>query len=962
MELKASCMRTPFPMKMTHRSRIVLPLILMCMTLAHAQTYDTLRVATYNLLNYPGTTSDSRNPEFRKVLRVIDPDVLIVQEMLSSAGVTEFLDEVLNFGQVGTYANAPFSNGPDTDNALFYKPSRVSFQSQVVLVTALRDINGYIMRPVGVASDSLDFRLYSGHLKSSQGEEAARFAEADIVRNHLNGLGPGHYIFGGDFNLYTSAEDAYVELIGSQADNDGRLYDVINQPGSWHDNASFAAVHTQSPRLSNLGDGGATGGMDDRFDFLLPTYGFQTLPSWQVVPGSYTEFGNDGAHFDESINNGSNSSVPDSIADALHVSSDHIPVFMDIIRQVTAEPTVTVQTPNGGESFGTGDTVSVTWSSTNYSGTVSVSLSRNGAGGPFETLATNTDDDGLFKWVTTGSATTLAYVKIALDSSPTTTDLSNANFSITQRELVVLTPAQGSEYVIGNNVGINWTAVGLPGTVRIELKRAPSSAIWELIAASALNTGSFGWVAAGQATDSAMIRVSSFEVPALADSSGMFKIILPTLSLIRPNGGESFVAGASEQIQWSQTNLTGTVTLAVNRTYPSGPWELIAASVSATSSPFIWLVTGPATIEARIRIVSNSLVQVRDSSNASFSIVVNNQPPVIGHNPLCDAAPGNVDFFCTVTDDGVFATPYLILSVDDFLSVDSVALSPVTGAIYSTTVTLADEYYDYFLRATDAGGSAGQTDTFELAISSSCGMEIAYDDGSAETYQWSPDTGFAWGVRFTPPATPFVLCAAKFALSAQNPDTLHGLVNITVYSADGISGLPGTVLGQFSAGSLPNPLTGIYASSPIWGEAILVESGQGAIQANSDFYIAVESDSAAWGLDVSGAVNDRSVIWDPCEGSWRLEDGLTENSRDGQRMIRAVGWVLLPPELVISTSGNDAVLHWSTTGAPHYTIYRTTNPLEPFDSPLAVVSDTSFTDIGVVSTLGTAFYLVRSTQ
>lgn len=955
-------MRTLFPMKMTHRSWIVLPLILMCISLVNAQSYDTLRVATYNLLNYPGTTSDTRNPEFRKTLRAIDPDVLIVQEMLSSAGVSEFLDEVLNFGQPGTYANAPFSNGPDTDNALFYKPSRVSFQSQVVLATALRDINGYVIRPVGVTSDSLDFRIYSGHLKSSQGEEAARFAEADIVRNHLNDLGPGHYIFGGDFNLYTSTEDAYVELLGSQADNDGRLYDVANQPGSWHDNASFAAVHTQSPRLGNLGDGGATGGMDDRFDFLLPTYGFQTLPSWQVVPGSYTEFGNDGAHFDESINNGSNSSVPDSIADALYVSSDHIPVFMDIFRQITSDPTVTLLTPNGGESFGTGDTVSVTWNTTNYSGTVTISLSRNGVGGPFETLASATLNDGSFKWVTAGSVTSLARMKIVLDGSLTTVDLSNANFSITQRELVVLTPAQGSEHIVGNNVGINWTAVGLPGNVRIELKRSPTSGSWEVLAASTLNTGSFGWTATGLATDSALIRVSSFEAPALADSSGMFKIILPTLTVIRPNGGESFAAGTSEQIQWLQTNLAGTVKLEVNRTYPSGSWEQIAASVNATSSPYNWLVTGPATAQARVRIISNSLAQVRDSSNASFAIVVNNQPPIIGHNPVCDAAPGDVNFFCTVSDDGAFTAPYLKWSDDSFISADSVQLSHVSGVVYSASVVLAEGYYDYYLRVTDAGALTSRTDTFGLVIAPSCGMEIAYDDGTAESYQWSPDSGFTWAVRFTPPASPFVVCAAEYALSGHKPDSLHDLVKVTVYSADGIGSLPGSVLGQFLSGSLPNSLTGAYGASPNWGKTILGEVGQEAIEVTSDFYVALQADSEAWGFDASGSTNDRSVIWDPCEEQWILEDGLADNTRDGQRMIRVEGWVLLPPELVISVSGNDAVLRWSATGAPYYTVYRTTNPLGPFDTPIAMVSDTSFTDSGVFSALGTAFYAVKSTQ
>ncbi|MBK6767090.1 MAG: hypothetical protein IPG71_12550 [bacterium] len=947
---------------MTQRTLIALLCCLCLNSSASAQAYDTLRVATYNLLNYPGSTSNTRNPEFRKILRTVDPDVIIVQEMLSSAGVAEFLDEVLNFVQPGTYENAPFSNGPDTDNALYYKPSRVTYISQVVVATALRDINGYVLRPAGIMSDTLDFRVYSGHLKASQGEEAARLAEAQILRSHLNALGPGHYIFGGDFNLYTSTEDAYVELIGSQADNDGRLYDVLNQPGSWHNSATYAAIHTQSPRLGNLGDGGATGGMDDRFDFLLPTYAFQTLPSWQVVPGSYTTFGNDGAHFQESINTGTNFAVPDSIADALYLSSDHIPVFLDIMRQVTAQPSVTLTAPNGGQSFGTGDTMNVTWNTANYTGNVSLSLSRSGSGGPWETLATGTLNDGTFKWVASGSATAAARARIVLDGSPSTSDLSDADFTIFQRELAVFTPSTGSSFIIGNNVGVNWTASGFAGDVRIELKRAPSSGSWELLAAATPNSGSFGWIAAGNATDSALIRVSSVSTPALADSSGMFHLVLPTLTLTRPNGGETFVAGATEAIQWTHTNLSGFLTLEVNRTYPTGAWELIATNVNAAGGTYSWPVSGPGTTSARVRVRSLSLAQIADTSNALFDIVVNNQAPAIGHSPVCDGASGPVTFFCTVTDDGVYSPPVLKWSADGFATTDSITLAILSAGKYGATPLFAEGFYDYFLSVTDAGALTSRTDTFGLTVAPECGLSVSYDDGSAELYQWSPDTGFAWAVRFTPPTVPFVLCATEWAMSSHKPDTLHDLVHVTVYSADGVGGLPGTALGQFEAGALPNSVTGSYDSSPLWGKAILMEAGQQALTVNSDFYVSVEADCTAWALDNSSPTAGHSFLWDPCEAMWLQENGAIDNTRNGNRMLRVIGWSMTPPELTIGVSGSDAVLRWSSTGAPRYTVFRATNPLGPFDVPIAEVEGTNYTDAGVLGSLPTAFYLVRSSQ
>ncbi|MCB1058686.1 MAG: hypothetical protein KDB65_00510 [Calditrichaeota bacterium] len=832
----------------------------------YAQTYDTLRVMTYNLLNYPGTTSSSRNPEFQKVLHATDPDILIVQEMQSSSGVSEFLSQVLNNGQPGTYTNAPFSNGPDTDNALFYKPSVVSFLSQTVLSTQLRDINGYLLRPAGVFADSLDIRIYSAHLKASQGFEADREAEATIVRNHLNGLGPGYYIFGGDFNLYTSSEGAFQVLTESQADNDGRLYDVLNEPGSWHNSASFADIHTQSPRVTDLGDGGSTGGLDDRFDFLLPTYLFQGLPGWQVIPSSYTEYGNDGLHFGQAINSGTNFAVPDSIADALHAATDHLPVFMEIVRQVAPSPSVAVLSPNGGESFGQGDTMSVTWNTTSYSGTVSISLSRNGAVGTYETLASGTANDGQFSWLVTGDPTTQARIKVVLDSAPTFSDISDNDFTVFERDISIFTPVANDSHYVGFNMDIQWTALGVSGNVRVELNRLPSSPGWEVLTTSTPNTGFFGWTVTGPVTDSARVRVLSLSAPSIGDTSAMFKI------------------------------------------------------KSLTS----------------------------------------NQPPEILHNPICDPLPGNVAFFCQVLDDGAFFAPYLIWTTNDFATKDSLQLSSVTAG-YSGTIPLSEGFIRYFLKDTDAGNLTARTDTFDVVVAAQCPSEIAYDDGSVESYQWSADQGMTWAVLFTPPITPFVLCETEYAVSVRKPDSAHGLMNVYVLDSNGPSGLPGDTLGAFTSGTVPNSLNGAAGSSPGTGRTVFQKNGEPAIAVFGDFYVGVSQTSTAFGLDEDGAATARSYLWDACDMLWVPENGVHPNSRPGQRVIKVRGFGLIPPQVVIAPSGNDAVLHWSDTGAPSYTIYRSALVDGPFDTSVGITSDTTWTDSGVLTSLGEAFYVVRAT-
>jgi len=846
--------------------RLCVMLVVLGGTLAFGQSYDTLRVATYNLLNYPGSNSAVRNPEFRKILAALNPDVLIVQEMQSSAGVSQFLNQVLNFSTPGLYSNAAFQDGPDTDNALYYKSSRVTFLSQVVVSTALRDINGYVLRPAGVTADSLDFRIYSTHLKASQGFEAEREVEASLLRDHLNALGPGHYIIGGDMNLYTSTEGAYQQFIGSQADNDGRTYDVLGRPGDWHNTSSFADIHTQSPRLTDIGDGGATGGLDDRFDFLLPTYAFQTFPSWQYVPGSYAELGNDGAHFGQSVNNGTNFAVPDSIADALHTCSDHLPVTMSMYRQLSASATVQLLTPNGGQNYGEGDSVSVTWSTANYVGTVTLALSRTGLSGSYANLVSGTANDGQYWWIATTPSTSQARIKVTLDGAPTVSDASNADFAIADRDISIFTPVADDSFAVGTSVDIQWTATNVSGNVRVELSRSPSSPAWEVLSASTPNTGYFGWISTAPLTDSARVRVLMASAPTVGDTSGRFRI--------------------------------------------------------------------------------------KSSSS--------NTAPVITHNPVCDAVPGNVTFFCKVTDTGAYNAPKLYYTSNGFVTKDSVALTSVGTNRYSTTVSLLSEFYQYYLRAVDAGGLAGQTDTLDLVVQAVCPTAISYDDGTAESFQWSADSGMTWALKVTPPASPFVVCGLNAAISARKPDSTHTFVTIMLLEDNGVGGMPGDTLGQFVRGVLPNQVNGSAGPVPSWGHYVFDTETSNPFVANGDFYVALRARFTAFAIDFSGGDDSRSYLWDACDLQWLAEDGVNLNTAAGKRMFRVEGYALVPPVLVIAASGTDAVLRWSRTGAPSYQVFRAATAHGPFVTPIATTSDTSWVDTGVIGTLGQAIYVVKS--
>jgi hypothetical protein len=161
---------------------------------------------------------------------------------------------------------------------------------------------------VGYSSSEADLVVFVVHLKAGSGsaEKQTRYEETQRLRLFMNtNFAAGtNMLVCGDFNVYTSSELAYQELLESQANNTGRLQDPINTPGNWNNDYTYRFVHTQSTRTGYLtpGDGGATGGMDDRFDFILPTYSLADGEGLDQLASTYTPYGQDGLHFNNDVN------------------------------------------------------------------------------------------------------------------------------------------------------------------------------------------------------------------------------------------------------------------------------------------------------------------------------------------------------------------------------------------------------------------------------------------------------------------------------------------------------------------------------------------------------------------------------------------------------------------------------------------------------------------------------------
>ena len=292
---------------------------------------DTLTVLSYNILNYP-TSNPTKADTLKPIIKYLQPDIFMITELNSSAGATTILNDALNVDGVTYYQKANYFNGPVTDNMLYYNANKLSLYSQHEITTTLRNISEYVLYYNGsaltAASDTVFIYCYMAHLKASQGYEQQRNQEVVLLKNYMDTRTNIENVFlGGDFNLYTSTEPAFNTIL-----NGGNvlLLDPISSSGNWNSNSSFAGIHTQSTRLNSLPDGGSYGGMDDRFDFLFFTNDLLTgANKLTYVANSYKAVGNDGNHYNKSINaTPTNSSAPANVIDALYYMSDHLPIVL----------------------------------------------------------------------------------------------------------------------------------------------------------------------------------------------------------------------------------------------------------------------------------------------------------------------------------------------------------------------------------------------------------------------------------------------------------------------------------------------------------------------------------------------------------------------------------------------------------------------------------------------------------
>lgn len=329
-------------------------LLSFCVVSTNLLCQDNFKVVTYNILNYPRDVDDpdgdSRTDEFVRIMEAINPDLIVMQEVTDNSGASHLLNE-LNHSQVLTKVYNKASNlsitpfGGGSGNMLFYNTAIFSppIQSQITrsnfmvepdgsIALSPRQATSYRLLISSSSNSNTSIPLYiiSVHLKGGDSnassteisdEDRRDLGVKDIMDYINNDLSADdNVIVVGDFNFSDRFEKGYATFT---TDPNEPLIDPLAL--LWQ--AINTSVFTQSTRTTsnNLSDGGAGGGLDDRFDMIL--LGDEIAANNQgiaYVQNSMRTFGTTGVPFNGSATQGSS-----PVSHDLFTMSDHYPVVAE---------------------------------------------------------------------------------------------------------------------------------------------------------------------------------------------------------------------------------------------------------------------------------------------------------------------------------------------------------------------------------------------------------------------------------------------------------------------------------------------------------------------------------------------------------------------------------------------------------------------------------------------------------
>ncbi|MCW8811687.1 MAG: YCF48-related protein [Ignavibacteriaceae bacterium] len=183
--------------------------------------------------------------------------------------------------------------------------------------------------------------------------------------------------------------------------------------------------------------------------------------------------------------------------------------------------------------------------------------------------------------------------------------------------ITVISPNGGEIWRAGEQYEINWSSQEVTN-VKIDYS-TDSGVSWIPIINSTPSIGSYTWSIPNTPSNDCKVKISDVAYPFIFDESdSLFSIpLIPTITLISPNGGEEFQGTTTENISFVSTFVDSVM---IEFSPDAGTtWELVYSSIPASGN-IDWLIPNITSENCKIKVTDTEDFSVFDFSNAVFSI------------------------------------------------------------------------------------------------------------------------------------------------------------------------------------------------------------------------------------------------------------------------------------------------------------------------------------------------------
>ncbi|MHB9030823.1 MAG: Ser-Thr-rich GPI-anchored membrane family protein, partial [Candidatus Latescibacterota bacterium] len=322
----------------------------------------------------------------------------------------------------------------------------------------------------------------------------------------------------------------------------------------------------------------------------------------------------------------------------VRVSDADAPAVLDRSRGVftiASSASLTLKKPMGGETLFPGESFVITWTASAAVKTVNILFSTD-SGATWTVIQSGVSASSVSYWWTVPPMFSSRCRIRVVDPALNIGSMSASDFTIAKPSILVFSPNGGETLQAGTTYTVSWKAEGIK-TVGIEY----TTDDWKTFAVIAQDVdaakGSYSWTVPDLNTTTCVVTVYSMETDGLDDDSDNYFTIKgttqPKVTLLYPNGGETFFPGETVTIRWQSAGVSNVNIAFYADLLDENYDQMIGLNVNAALGEYTWTVPDKVTATGAIFVAQTGNGSIIDSNDAFFSIARTLQPSLVLTSP-----------------------------------------------------------------------------------------------------------------------------------------------------------------------------------------------------------------------------------------------------------------------------------------------------------------------------------------